>query len=56
MSELQVATMGRVGCGAVSQVRSRDGGVKSERWVMATAAMTNQLMALAKGPEEEFCF
>jgi hypothetical protein len=34
LSELQVATIGRVGCGAVSQVRSRDGGVKSERWVI----------------------
>jgi hypothetical protein len=34
LSELQVATIGRVGWGAVSQVRSRDGGVRSERWVI----------------------
>lgn len=33
LSELQVATIGRVGCGAVSQVRSREGGVRSERRV-----------------------
>lgn len=33
LSELQVATMGRVGCGAVSHARSREGGVRSERRV-----------------------
>lgn len=31
LSELHVATSGRVGCGAESQVRSREGGVRSER-------------------------
>jgi hypothetical protein len=31
LSELQVATMGRVGCGAESHARSREGGVRSER-------------------------
>lgn len=34
LSELQVATMGRVGCGAVSHVRSSDGGVRSDRAVI----------------------
>ena len=41
MSELQVATMGRVGWGAVSQVRSREGGVRSERRVKLFDAMVN---------------
>ena len=31
LSELHVATSGRLGCGAVNQVRSRAGGVRSER-------------------------
>lgn len=30
MSELHVATIGRVGCGAVSHVRSSEGGVRSD--------------------------
>lgn len=34
LSELQVATRGREGWGAVSQVRSWEGGVRSERWDM----------------------
>ena len=34
LSELQVATIGRVGCGAVSQVRSWEGGVRSDRCVI----------------------
>lgn len=34
LSALQVATRGRRGCGAVSQVRSREGGVRGERRVM----------------------
>ena len=32
MSELHVAKIGRVGCGAVCHVRSTDGGVRSDRW------------------------
>jgi hypothetical protein len=39
LSELQVATMGRVGCGAVSHARSREGGVRSERRVRFGLAM-----------------
>jgi hypothetical protein len=31
LSELQVATIGSVGCGAESHARSREGGVRSER-------------------------
>lgn len=34
LSALQVATKGRRGCGAVSQVRSREGGVSGDRRVM----------------------
>lgn len=51
--------MGRVGCGAVSQVRSRDGGVRSERWIMAVAGLAiimNQFNALANRIEGAFCF
>ena len=36
LSELQVATMGRVGCGAVSQVRSWEGGNRSDRCTIVT--------------------
>lgn len=34
LSELQVATMGSVGCGAVSQVRSWEGGIRSDKGVI----------------------
>lgn len=39
LSELQVATIGRVGCGAVNHVRSRDAGVRSDRREMCGLAM-----------------
>lgn len=40
LSELQVATMGSVGCGAVSHVRSSDGGVSSDNRAICALAMT----------------
>lgn len=40
LSELQVATIGRVGCGAVSHVRSSDGGVRSDSREICGLAMT----------------
>lgn len=43
LSELHVATIGSVGCGAVSHVRSSEGGVRSDRREMCGSAIVRGL-------------